>query len=56
MAKRQSFMMETKTFDFKKPKTELPSLPSKKIKCMQYIYILEMDYAISKLISNRDRL
>lgn len=28
MAKRQSFMMEAKTFDIKKSKTELPNLPS----------------------------
>lgn len=29
MVKRQSFMMEAKTFDIKKSKTELPNLPSK---------------------------
>lgn len=29
MVKRQSFMMETKTFDIKKSKNELPNPPSK---------------------------
>lgn len=38
MATRQSFMMETKPFDIKKSKAELPNLPSKQNQVNVYLF------------------